>query len=50
VTTIEGTGDTPVGARLQKAWLDADVMQCGYHAAACLVPFGAMIPFIQLFQ
>ena len=30
VTTIEGIGDTPVGARLQKAWLDADVVQCGY--------------------
>jgi isoquinoline 1-oxidoreductase alpha subunit len=30
VTTIEGIGDTPVGARLQKAWLDVDVVQCGY--------------------
>jgi isoquinoline 1-oxidoreductase subunit alpha len=30
VTTIEGIGDTPIGARLQKAWLDVDVVQCGY--------------------
>jgi len=30
VTTIEGIGNTPVGARLQKAWLGVDVMQCGY--------------------
>ena len=30
VTTIEGIGDTAVGARLQKAWLDVDVVQCGY--------------------
>jgi isoquinoline 1-oxidoreductase subunit alpha len=30
VTTIEGIGDTPLGARLQKAWLDVDVVQCGY--------------------
>ena len=30
MTTIDGIGDTPVGARLQKAWLDADVVQCGY--------------------
>ena len=30
VTTIEGIGNTPLGARLQKAWLDVDVVQCGY--------------------
>ena len=30
VTTIEGIGDTPIGARVQKAWLDVDVVQCGY--------------------
>ena len=30
VTTIEAVGTTPVGARIQKAWLDLDVPQCGY--------------------
>jgi isoquinoline 1-oxidoreductase subunit alpha len=30
VTTIEGVGATPVGARVQKAWLDLEVIQCGY--------------------
>ena len=30
VTTIEGIGDTPVGARVQRAWLDLEVVQCGY--------------------
>jgi len=30
VTTIEGIGATFVGARLQKAWLDREVVQCGY--------------------
>lgn len=30
VTTIEGIGNTPIGARVQKAWLDVDVVQCGY--------------------
>jgi len=30
VTTIEGIGNTSLGARLQKAWLDIDVTQCGY--------------------
>jgi isoquinoline 1-oxidoreductase alpha subunit len=30
ITTIEAIGDTPAGARVQKAWLDIDVVQCGY--------------------
>jgi isoquinoline 1-oxidoreductase subunit alpha len=30
VTTIEGIGATEVGARVQKAWLDLEVVQCGY--------------------
>ena len=30
VTTIEGIGATPVGANVQKAWLDREVVQCGY--------------------
>lgn len=30
VTTIEGIGQTPVGRQVQKAWLDEEVVQCGY--------------------
>lgn len=30
ITTIEGVGDTPVGAQLQQAWLEHEVVQCGY--------------------
>src|SRR5579872_2784702 len=30
ITTIEGVGGTPAGAKVQKAWLDAEVVQCGY--------------------
>ncbi len=30
ITTIEGVGATPVGAKVQKAWLDLEVVQCGY--------------------
>jgi isoquinoline 1-oxidoreductase alpha subunit len=30
VTTIEGIGKTAVGARVQKAWLGIEVVQCGY--------------------
>jgi isoquinoline 1-oxidoreductase alpha subunit len=30
VTTIEGIGATPAGAKVQKAWLELEVVQCGY--------------------
>src|SRR4051812_6132425 len=30
VTTIEGVGATPSGAAAQKAWLEVEVIQCGY--------------------
>jgi isoquinoline 1-oxidoreductase alpha subunit len=30
VVTIEGIGDTEVGRKVKAAWLDLDVMQCGY--------------------
>src|SRR4051812_16790544 len=30
VTTIEAIGETPAGARIQKAWLEHEVVQCGY--------------------
>jgi isoquinoline 1-oxidoreductase alpha subunit len=30
ITTIEAIGNTPVGQSVQKAWLDLEVVQCGY--------------------
>jgi isoquinoline 1-oxidoreductase subunit alpha len=30
VRTIEALADDPVGARVQKAWIDLQVIQCGY--------------------
>lgn len=30
IITIEAIGTTAVGARIQKAWLDREVVQCGY--------------------
>src|SRR5258706_13280587 len=30
ITTIEGVGQDPVGREVQKAWIDKDVVQCGY--------------------
>jgi isoquinoline 1-oxidoreductase alpha subunit len=43
ITTIEGIGDTPVGARLQKAWLDVDVVQCGYCQAGQIMSAAALL-------
>jgi len=30
ITTIEAIGASPEGAKVQKAWLDLEVVQCGY--------------------
>jgi isoquinoline 1-oxidoreductase alpha subunit len=30
ITTIEAIGDTPEGRKIQQAWLDLEVVQCGY--------------------
>jgi isoquinoline 1-oxidoreductase subunit alpha len=30
ITTIEAIGQTPSGAKVQQAWLDLEVVQCGY--------------------
>src|SRR3954470_20352616 len=30
ITTIEAIGTTAAGARIQQAWLDREVVQCGY--------------------
>ena len=30
VTTVEGIGSTGTGRRVQQAWLDLEVVQCGY--------------------
>lgn len=43
VTTIEGIGDTPVGKRVQEAWLDADVVQCGYCQAGQIMSATALL-------
>jgi len=38
ITTIEAIGATAAGAKIQKAWLDREVVQCGYqdHPGALL--------------
>ena len=43
VTTIEGIGDTPVGKRVQAAWLAVDVPQCGYCQAGQIMSAAALL-------
>jgi isoquinoline 1-oxidoreductase subunit alpha len=43
VTTIEAIGETPVGQKIQKAWLDVDVMQCGYCQAGQIMAATALL-------
>ncbi len=43
VITIEGIGDIAIGARLQRAWLDVDVTQCGYCQAGQIMSAAAML-------
>jgi len=43
ITTIEALGESPVGQALQQAWLDTDVMQCGYCQAGQLMNASALL-------
>ena len=43
VTTIEGVGATPTGAQVQKAWLDLEVIQCGYCQSGQIMSAAALI-------
>ena len=46
VTTIEAVGATPVGAKVQKAWLDLEVIQCGYCQSGQLMAAAALLDAI----
>ena len=43
ITTIEAIGDTPTGARVQKAWLDIEVVQCGYCQSGQIMSATALL-------
>ena len=43
VTTIEGIGATPNGAKVQKAWLDLEVIQCGYCQSGQIMSATALL-------
>lgn len=43
ITTIEGIGDTEIGRRVQAAWKDLDVPQCGYCQAGQIMSAVALL-------
>lgn len=43
VTTIEGIGADPVGKKVQEAWLELDVPQCGYCQAGQIMSATALL-------
>jgi isoquinoline 1-oxidoreductase alpha subunit len=43
ITTIEAIGDTPAGKRIQEAWLDLEVVQCGYCQSGQIMSASALL-------
>jgi isoquinoline 1-oxidoreductase alpha subunit len=43
ITTIEAIGATPAGASIQKAWLDREVVQCGYCQSGQIMSATALL-------
>jgi isoquinoline 1-oxidoreductase alpha subunit len=46
ITTIEAIGATPNGAKVQKAWLDLEVIQCGYCQSGQIMSATALLDAI----
>jgi isoquinoline 1-oxidoreductase subunit alpha len=43
ITTIEAIGSTPEGAQVQQAWLDLEVVQCGYCQSGQIMSAAALL-------
>ena len=43
ITTIEGIGASPAGAKVQKAWLELEVVQCGYCQSGQIMSATALL-------
>jgi isoquinoline 1-oxidoreductase alpha subunit len=43
ITTIEGVGATPAGHKVQQAWVDLEVPQCGYCQSGQVMSAAALI-------
>jgi isoquinoline 1-oxidoreductase alpha subunit len=43
ITTIEAISDTPAGKEIQDAWLDVEVVQCGYCQSGQIMSASALL-------
>jgi isoquinoline 1-oxidoreductase subunit alpha len=43
ITTIEGIGETDAGRKVQQAWLDLEVVQCGYCQSGQIMSAAALL-------
>jgi len=43
IVTIEAIGDTQAGHRIQRAWLDGEVVQCGYCQSGQIMSATALL-------
>jgi isoquinoline 1-oxidoreductase subunit alpha len=43
ITTIEGVGASATGKRVQQAWLDLEVIQCGYCQSGQIIAAAALL-------
>jgi isoquinoline 1-oxidoreductase subunit alpha len=43
ITTIEAIGNTPAGRKIQKAWLDLEIVQCGYCQSGQIMSASALL-------
>jgi len=43
ITTIEAIGATPAGKKVQEAWLDLEVVQCGYCQSGQIMAAAALL-------
>jgi isoquinoline 1-oxidoreductase alpha subunit len=43
ITTIEGIGASTAGSKVQKAWLDLEVIQCGYCQSGQIMSATALL-------
>src|SRR5260370_31864331 len=43
ITTIEAIGETPAGKKVQRAWLDLEVVQCGYCQSGQIMSAAALL-------
>jgi isoquinoline 1-oxidoreductase subunit alpha len=43
ITTIQGVAETEAGRKVQKAWLDLEVVQCGYCQSGQIMSAAALL-------